>query len=449
MSPSHATQMGVQSNAAFIEQCLQHLERTGDGDKAAFLTTVRTRKQENPKLWTKKVAILCGQYLKALKGAKRVQDQRRAPTVCAGTLYQWGTIVMDEEDGIISQRTESFPTFHSMKPSVRFLHVACGGSFMMACTPGGSLFVMGNNGFGQLAMPQKQYNTLIEHDTMRIDDSSNCGIFCGYSFSFVRNQSRVFATGCGADGRLGNGSEEDIHQFELMNWEMDAIACGSVSCTGIDTEGRLFSWGKSEYTGTRVATNILRPVPILSLYRFHSVSCGIGGYHFLAVTRAGQLYSWGHNRVGQLGRDYDIDHYLERLPKPVDVGNALVVDAKAGWGHSVVQLERGKVLTCGRNHQGQLGKDPATCPTNSRGHHMSPVLEQVDVPPVKQVELGGEITTVMTEDGEVYWWGFCPTSLGTFHAPMFVPQVVHVPGTVQSLTCSSFAMFAIVSSDQQ
>ena len=79
---------------------------------------------------------------------------------------------------------------------------------------------------------------------------------------------------------------------------------------------------------------------------------------------------------------------------------------------------------------------------------MSPVLEQVDVPPVKQVILGGEITTVMTDDGEVYWWGFCPTST-SFHAPMFVPQVVHVPGTVQSLTCSSFAMFAVVSEDEQ
>lgn len=439
-------QMDLQPNAAFIQQCLRQLQRTGDGDKAAFFNTVRARRRDNPELWTQKVRSLCGTYLGALKGAKRVQEQRLGTTPRAGTLYQWGAMVVDDEDGAITHRTDCFSTFHSMKPSVRFLRVACGGSFTMACTPGGSLFVMGSNAFGQLAMPQRQYNTLTEHDTMRLDDSSNCGIFCGYSFSFVRNQSRVFATGCGADGRLGNGSVEDIREFQLMNWEMDAIACGSVSCTGIDAEGKLFSWGKSEYTGTRVATNILRPVPILPLYRFHSVSCGIGGYHFLAVTRAGQLYSWGHNRVGQLGRDYDIDSYLQRLPKPVDFGNALVVDAKAGWGHSMVQLERGVVLTCGRNQQGQLGKDPANCQQNSRGQHMSPIFEQIHVPRVQQASLGGERTTVMTKDGEIYWWGSCPTStpLGTSRASIFVPRLVDVPGTVLSINCASFAMFAIV-----
>ena len=77
---------------------------------------------------------------------------------------------------------------------------------------------------------------------------------------------------------------------------------------------------------------------------------------------------------------------------------------------------------------------------------MSPVFERVDVPPVRDMSLGGETTTVTTEDGEVYWWGFCPATPPQLSAlrPTFVPRRVHLPGTVQSLTCSSFAVFAIL-----
>jgi len=33
------------------------------------------------------------------------------------------------------------------------------------------------------------------------------------------------------------------------------------------------------------------------------VSVGPGGYHTLTVTVTGRIFSWGHNRVGQLGCD--------------------------------------------------------------------------------------------------------------------------------------------------
>ena len=422
------------SPEAFIQRHLDELQRTGTGDKASFIEAARARRAQQPELWTKEVRILCGRYLATLKRLDRLAQRREPDIARAGHLYRWGTIDLEQEGDMNDDihRMGCFSTFQPLQPSIIFLRVACGGSFMMASTPGGALFVLGNNAFGQLAMPgNKNYPTLTEHATMRFDDPEEHNIFCGYSFSFVRNRSQIFAAGCGDDGRLGNGSTEDVDSFQLVKWTMSDIACGSVSCTGIDPDGKLFSWGKKEYTGTRVRANILFPVPIVPLHRFHSVSCGTGGYHFLAVTRAGQLYAWGHNRVGQLGRDYDIDKYLQCLPEPVDFGTDLVVDAKAGWGHSIVRLENGSVWTCGRNHQGQLGKDPATCQKNSRGHHMSPVFERVDVPPVRDMSLGGETTTVTTEDGEVYWWGFCPATPPQLSAlrPTFVPRRVHLPGT--------------------
>jgi hypothetical protein len=64
------------------------------------------------------------------------------------------------------------------------------------------------------------------------------------------------------------------------------------------------------------------------------VSVGPGGYHTVVLTARGQVYTWGHNRVGQLGHGHQVN--LPRnadgaffLPKPrlvdlEDIGEKIV-----------------------------------------------------------------------------------------------------------------------------
>ncbi len=68
-------------------------------------------------------------------------------------------------------------------------------------------------------------------------------------------------------------------------------------------DGRVFTCGKASYVGHGQRQNTLSP---LWLNKFNNqkiikISVATGGFHTLALTENRQMYTWGHNRVGQLG----------------------------------------------------------------------------------------------------------------------------------------------------
>ena len=79
----------------------------------------------------------------------------------------------------------------------------------------------------------------------------------------------------------------------------------------------------------------------------------------------------------------------------------------AGWGHSAVSTIDGKVLMCGRNYRGQIGKKPDDCEKNSRGHPYSPNFELINGinDKINKVVCGGEHTAAITSEGKLYLWG--------------------------------------------
>lgn len=179
---------------------------------------------------------------------------------------------------------------------------------------------------------------------------------------------------------------------------------------------------------------------------------GPGGYHTIALTTQDQVYSWGHNRVGQLG--YSINQHMSKnqegayfLPTPQLVplpilsehfnliGRQDIVESMndttgnisgmqtsqslqssiqikqvvAGWGHSCLVTTDGVGYVCGRNQHGQLGLgEPSKFPINERNHHYQPYFI-----PVKSllhrhisfVSSGGEHTVFCTTKNEIYSTG--------------------------------------------
>lgn len=81
----------------------------------------------------------------------------------------------------------------------------------------------------------------------------------------------------------------------------------------------------------------------------------------------------------------------------------------AGWGHTSIILEDGRVMMCGRNYQGQLGLgDPSNFPTNERGHPYQPnfkLVAKLSHKRVRQVACGGEHSVMLCEDNDLYTVG--------------------------------------------
>jgi len=121
-----------------------------------------------------------------------------------------------------------------------------------------------------------------------------------------------------------------------------------------------------------------------------------GPFHSLALRSNGEVYAWGRNSFGELGRNSaDLN---EPLPKKVQ-GLSGVVGIAAGGAHSVALKFDGTLWTWGANQVGQLGHGN----TDSLKH---PTPTQVNLPgKVVKFAAGGHNTMVLLDNGQVRIWG--------------------------------------------
>lgn len=75
-------------------------------------------------------------------------------------------------------------------------------------------------------------------------------------------------------------------------------------------------------------------------------------YHVMAISADLELYTWGYNAQGQLGRG---NTTYSKLPILIDLGDEEVVYVSAGNTNSLAVTASGKVYTWGTNNYGQLG----------------------------------------------------------------------------------------------
>ena len=113
-----------------------------------------------------------------------------------------------------------------------------------------------------------------------------------------------------------------------------------------------------------------------------------------AVTTSGDLYMWGNNYYGQLGIG-DINLNVNGVSAPTKV----LSDVKAvslGGNHSSALLNNGDLYMWGRNTYGELTDACA----DTEAHLPTMVMSGV-----KDVQLGFDFSAALKEDGSLYTWG--------------------------------------------
>jgi len=81
-----------------------------------------------------------------------------------------------------------------------------------------------------------------------------------------------------------------------------------------------------------------------------------GDLYSVAVSRTGEVFTWGHAAWGKLGH-LDTDRFCVSFPRAVPQFHAEhpACMAAAGSWHTVVLTATGRVWTCGENQRGELG----------------------------------------------------------------------------------------------
>lgn len=137
------------------------------------------------------------------------------------------------------------------------------------------------------------------------------------------------------------------------------------------------------------------------------LSIGFNQNHSLAIAQNGQVYSWGEDKYGQLGRG---DGGRNDCSKTADcrldisaiegIENAVMV--APGYSHNLVLTEEGTVWAFGANGYGQLGNNTSTDSSTPVKVDFTAATEAGHI---VQVVVSGNSSYALDDKGQVWGWG--------------------------------------------
>ncbi|KAK1345740.1 hypothetical protein QTO34_008204 [Cnephaeus nilssonii] len=193
-------------------------------------------------------------------------------------------------------------------------------------------------------------------------------VSCGKEHSLaICHQGRVFAWGAGSEGQLGIEEFKEIiftpKKIKTLNGiKIIQVSCGDYHSLALSKDGQVFSWGKNSQGQLGLGKDFpsqASPQRVRSLEGIPLAQVAAGGAHSFALSLSGTSYGWGSNNAGQLalsGKNVSVQSY-----KPVSVGKLKSLDViyiSCGYEHTAVLTQNGKVFTFGDNSFGQLGHSP-------------------------------------------------------------------------------------------
>ena len=248
-------------------------------------------------------------------------------------------------------------------------------------------------------------------------------IALGWTHSlYLDEDGQIWAWGSNTWGQLGNGTTTSSNiplkvdmTGVLAGVDVVAVAAGWWHSMALDSEGRVYTWGRNFHgaLGDGTTTNRTTPVGVgglLESERVTAISIGTSSADATeatlsaALTDDGRVFTWGSGRQGSLG----IGSTPTQQVTPALVAGALeglrVVQIDAA-GRTVVALtDEGQIFTWGYRVNGSMGNGVATTGVNSSpvGVTMSGALADVRI---VQVGAGVARGQALSETGEVFGWG--------------------------------------------
>lgn len=258
-----------------------------------------------------------------------------------GSLWAWG----DNSSGQLGVGTtgshfvpERITTTQPGRFDDNWVAIAAGGLYSAALQADGTLWVWGDNGFGQFgadpltttgsATPLRIVNSVPVPGNPGFN-SNWAAIAAGYNHLLaLQADGTLWGLGANEAGQLGNGSGS-VSSFAFMPVQNSglppvpytAVAAGDSHSVALRADGTIWSWGSN--TSGQLGIGIIDPDPenppvhatplqeSSSASNWVAISCG--GRHTVAIKADGTLAFWGSNQYGQLG-DATTDPRSEPAP---------------------------------------------------------------------------------------------------------------------------------------
>ncbi|XP_024524184.1 PH, RCC1 and FYVE domains-containing protein 1 isoform X2 [Selaginella moellendorffii] len=157
--------------------------------------------------------------------------------------------------------------------------------------------------------------------------------------------------------RFGQGRSHGKWQakFSFFLEEVSLFSSSSFFC-----KSELYTWGRDEGEGRLGHGNpdimdegaLSRPTKVQAIdVLIASVYCG--GFITMALTKSGQLWSWGGNANHELGHGTRANNWKPKVVAALE--DVTLVQVACGGFHAAALTQDGKVITWGYGGNGQLG----------------------------------------------------------------------------------------------
>ncbi|XP_060782469.1 probable E3 ubiquitin-protein ligase HERC6 [Neoarius graeffei] len=303
-------------------------------------------------------------------------------------------------------------------------------------------FCWGDSSRGQLAFPGTGGTGITTPTSVNFTEQL-VQISCGEQHTlFLTASGQVLSCGRNSKGQLGRSKSRDTKLPEKIEGlgGVAAIACGQDHSLALCDSGQIFSWGAGgdgQLGHSNSVAKCLKPLPILIHLPFNIpvVQVACGDFHSLALTKGGEVLSWGQNKYGQLGLGQEVD----LQPNPALVRSLVgvpVVQISAGGAHTLALALPAQVFCCGANSVGQLGLNR----TDIKGRFKVCAVPALRNLGISSISCGAAHTAVMTKAGEVYTFGEgTHGQLGhnSTNNELLPRKVEGIDGPAKQVTCGS------------
>eukprot|EP01018_Ginkgo_biloba_P019306 Gb_14008 [translate_table: standard] len=289
--------------------------------------------------------------------------------------------------------------------SSKVVLISAGASHTIALLSGNVVCSWGRGEDGQLGHGDAE-DRLMPTIISALDGCEIMSVTCGadHTTAYSDSQRVMYSWGWGDFGRLGHGNSSDLFIPQpikaLQGLEIKQIACGDSHCLAVTRDGEVQSWGRNQngQLGLGHAEDCLTPQKIKAFQGITVKMVAAGAEHTAAVTENGKLYGWGWGRYGNLGL---ADRNDRLVPEEVVALHGERISMVAcGWRHTIASSDCGNLFTYGWSKYGQLGHG------DNEDHLVPHRVEGLRDARIIQISGGWRHTMALDVEGRLYGWGW-------------------------------------------
>ncbi|KAH8943563.1 hypothetical protein BDL97_13G058500 [Sphagnum fallax] len=320
-------------------------------------------------------------------------------------VYVWGRGDLGQL-GVGDDNNHNSPTLVATLANKKIVHVAAGDYHTAFLTNEGEVYTTGSNDLGQLGAKGRE-SQVSPVRVAALDTHTIIHIACGLAHTVAVTDTGALASWGDAEfGQLGvkeAGSVVGGMQPRIVKGSREShfshVAAGGYHTLALTGSGDVYSFGQgsSGALGHGDTESCVTPILVEALWGLGVVQVACGETHSSALTVDGQVFTWGRGKYGQLGHGSTQN---EAFPVSVTaLTDQMIVQIICGGDHTMAINGDGVLFSWGQGHWGQTGVD-------SKEDVLAPKqVTALEGKRVKQGSAGARHSIVLTDDGEIYGWG--------------------------------------------